>query len=122
MRFPLESTAVQWVWVSQQALNTWKILGMARSIDLVKPYIAAVVLTSISGRLYYQDWQRLDKFFNRRNLYQKKKIDKPSLSAGSVSKKHRHVVIFGSAGSGKTTLLRYLAFCYCDRSYSQSEI
>jgi len=94
-------------------LRSIKILGMTSPIDLLHLYSPAVVSTSISGRLYEQDWLSA-KDLNTTTSRRRKK-DRQSVDADEFIEKNTHVVVLGSAGSGKTTLLRYLALAYCDK-------
>lgn len=99
-------------------LRSVKILGMTSPIDLLDLYSPAVVSTSISGRLYEQDWLPA-KDLNTNTSRRRRKV-RQSVDADEFIEKHTHVVVLGSAGSGKTTLLRYLALAYCDKKLFSS--
>ena len=76
-------------------------------------YSPAMVLTTIHGRLYEQEWLSASS------------SDAPSpiqrRPTGSLTRAdeyidtHSRVAVLGSAGSGKTTLLRHLALAMCDK-------
>lgn len=102
-------------------LRSIKILGMSSPIDLVHLYSPAMISTTISGRLYEQDWLAAKDLASKASVRRKK--DRQSLFADEYVEKNNHVVILGPAGSGKTTLLRYLALAYCDRRlFTQSNL
>ena len=94
-------------------LRLIKILGMSTPIDLTQLYSPAMITTSISGRLYEQDWLSAKDLAGKASV--KRKRDRQSISADEFIEKSNHIVVLGPAGSGKTTLLRYMAMAYCDK-------